>query len=336
MRKWGLAAGALMALAVGGCGGGDKAEPGTTSGAQLSGNLGIDGSSTVFPVSQAVAEEFMKEHPGVNITVNESGTGGGMKKFTAGEIEITGASRPIDSKEIEACQTNGIEFVEIPLAFDGLSVVVNPANTWVDHLTVEELKKIWAPESKIDNWSQVRAGFPDVPLKLFGPGTDSGTFEYFTEAIIHTKKASRADYQASEDDNVLVQGVAGEKGGLGYFGYAYFVENKDKLKLVPVEAGSGPVAPSEATIADASYQPLSRPLFLYISKKTLSTDLGKALIDYYLGDKGLTLIGDVGYVPLPTGAYDMIKARVAAKKTGSLFAAGNWVGSKIEEVLSRG
>lgn len=336
MRKWGLAAGALLALAVGGCGGGDKAEPGTTSGAQLSGNLGIDGSSTVFPISQAVAEEFMKEHPGVNITVNESGTGGGMKKFTAGEIEITGASRPIDSKEIEACQTNGIEFVEIPLAFDGLSVVVNPANTWVDHLTVEELKKIWAPESKIDNWSQVRAGFPDVPLKLFGPGTDSGTFEYFTEAIIHTKKASRADYQASEDDNVLVQGVAGEKGGLGYFGYAYFVENKDKLKLVPVEAGSGPVAPSEATIADASYQPLSRPLFLYISTKTLSTDLGKALIDYYLGDEGLTLIGDVGYVPLPTGAYEMIKARIAAKKTGSLFAAGNWVGSKIEEVLSRG
>lgn len=336
MRKWGLAAGALLAFAVGGCGGGDKAEPGTTSGAQLSGNLGIDGSSTVFPISQAVAEEFMKEHPGVSITVNESGTGGGMKKFTAGEIEMTGASRPIDAKEIEACQTNGIEFVEIPLAFDGLSVVVNPANTWVDHLTVEELKKIWAPESKIDNWSQVRAGFPDVPLKLFGPGTDSGTFEYFTEAIIHTKKASRADYQASEDDNVLVQGVAGENGGLGYFGYAYFVENKDKLKLVPVEAGSGPVAPSEATIADASYQPLSRPLFLYISTKTLSTDLGKALIDYYLGDKGLTLISDVGYVPLPTGAYDMIKARVAAKKTGSLFAAGNWVGSKIEEVLSRG
>lgn len=324
---------AALALVLAGCGSSSTEGSGEASG--MVGTLAIDGSSTVYPISQAVAEEFMKEHPDVSVTVNESGTGGGMKKFSKGEIDICNASRPIDAEEIAECAKHGVEFIEIPIAFDGLSIVVNPSNTFANDLTVAELKAIWAPESKVNNWSQVRPGFPDLALKLFGPGTDSGTFEYFTEAIVQKKKASRTDYAASEDDNVLVQGVGGEKGGLAYFGYSYYVANKDKVKIVPIDSENGPVSPSDATIGDGTYFPLSRPLFLYINKKLLSTELGKKFLDYYLSEKGLVLIAESGYVALPTAAYDKIKTRLAEGKTGSVFATSNWVGMKIEDILAK-
>ncbi len=327
--KFGAAA--VVATMVG-CGTGSS---GAGGGGELSGNLTLDGSSTVFPITQALAEEFMKLHPGANITVNESGTGAGMKKFVGGEIDICDASRPIEPEEMDTAQKAGIEFVEIPLAFDGLSVVVNPSNKFANDLTVAELKAIWAPDSKIDNWKQVRAGFPDMPMKLFGPGTASGTFEYFTEAIVGKKKSSRADYAASEDDNVLVQGVAGEKGGLGYFGYSYYVLNQDKLKVVPIDSGHGPVSPSEASIGEGTYNPLSRPLFIYVSKKVLESELGKKFVEYALSAEGLKISKETGYVPLSDAAYDKIRARTASKKTGSVFAAGNWVGVKIEDVLGK-
>ncbi|HZH99119.1 MAG TPA: PstS family phosphate ABC transporter substrate-binding protein [Fimbriimonadaceae bacterium] len=220
-----LALASLTLIAGCGSSGGDSTAGTTTGGtpSNLKGDIRVDGSSTVGPISQAVAEEFRNVQSGINVTVSESGTGGGFKKFSAGEIEICGASRPIKESEIEACQKNGIEFIEIPVAFDGLTLVVHPSNTFVDSLSVDELRKIWAPDSKVNNWSQVRAGFPDVKLDLFGAGTDSGTFDYFTEAVNGKSKSSRSDYQASEDDNALVQGVAGTKGALGYFGYAYYV-----------------------------------------------------------------------------------------------------------------
>lgn len=335
MRNLMLKVGAAMMVATMiGCGSSGSAGGGAGGGG-VSGSLTVDGSSTVYPITQGLAEEFMKVNEGANITVNESGTGSGMKKFVAGEIDICDASRPIEPEEMELAAKAGVEFVEIPLAFDGLSVVVNPSNTFANDLTVAELKAIWAPDSKIDNWKQVRAGFPDLAMKLFGPGTASGTFEYFTEAVVGKKKASRADYAASEDDNVLVQGVAGEKGGLGYFGFSYYSLNKDKLKIVPVDGGHGPVSPSEQSIGDGTYHPLSRPLFVYVSKKALGTELGKKFVEYALGAEGMQIIKETGYVPLSEAAYVKIRARVAEGKTGSVFASGNWVGLKIEDILNK-
>jgi len=299
----------------------------------LTGTVAIDGSSTVYPITEAVAEEFQAATPNVRVTVGISGTGGGFKKFGAGETDISDASRPIKQSEIDAAMQNSIDFIELPIAFDGLSIVINPANTWVDKLTVAELKAIWEPGSQIKNWSQVRQGFPDVPLKLYGPGTDSGTFEYFTEAIVGKAKESRADYTASEDDNVLVQGVAGEKGALGYFGFAYFEENTDKLKLVPVDNGKSVVAPSAATIADGSYSPLSRPLFIYVSSQAVARPEVDAFVKFFL-DKAPSLVKEVGYVPLPASAYSIVAARFQQRKTGSAFAGKATVGLTIEQVLA--
>lgn len=301
---------------------------------QLSGAVKVDGSSTVYPITEAVAEEFRKSQPNVEITVGISGTGGGFKKFCVGEIDISDASRPIKAEEAAKAKENSIEFIELPVAFDGLSVMVNPANDWCDHLTVEELKRIWEPESKIVNWKDVRKGFPDVPLKLYGPGTDSGTFDYFTDAICGKEGAARSDFTPSEDDNVLVQGIAGDKGALGFFGYAYYVENQDKLKLVAIQDKDGqPVAPSEESINTGAYKPLSRPIFIYVSKTAADRPEVQEFVKFYLRNAG-TLVKEVGYVPLPDKAYELALARFEARKTGSVFSGGSQIGVKIEDLLA--
>ncbi len=334
-------AGLVTAVGLAGCAKPEESASGSTSGgapapatSSLKGDIKIDGSSTVFPISQAVAEEFGKANPEVNVTVGTSGTSGGMKKFVAGEIDIADASRPISKEEVEKAKAAGIEFVELPVAFDGLSVVVNPENTWAESLTVDELKKIWEPSSKIANWKDVRPGFPDVPLKLFGAGTDSGTFDYWTEAIVGKKGSCRTDAQVSEDDNVLVQGVAGEKGGLGYFGYAYYVENTSKVKIVKIDGGKGPIEPNHDTINDGTYAPLSRPLFIYVTVKALERPEVQAFVKYYLGAEGRKLAAEVGYVALPDSAYAVAQTHADEKKTGTRFADA-MVGMKIEDVLAK-
>lgn len=270
--------------------------------AKFTGSIQIDGSSTVYPITEAAAEEFMKLYPDVDITVGVSGTGGGFKRFTAGEIDIVNASRPIkDSEEMKA-KENGIEYVEFPVAYDGITVVVNKDNDWVDSLTVEELRKIWSPDSKVTKWSDIRPGWPDEKINLYGPGTDSGTFEYFTEAIVGEAKKSRSDYTASEDDNVLVQGIINDKFALGYFGFAYYLENSDKLKAVAIDNGSGPVEPTIETIKDSTYKPLSRPLFIYVNKKSLERPEIKEFVKFYM-ENAPELIKDIGYVPMAESVY---------------------------------
>ena len=302
----------------------------------------IDGSSTVYPITEAVAEEFQNKNKNMRVTVGISGTGGGFQKFCAGETDIADASRPITKGEINSCTQKGISFIELPIAYDGLAVVVNPKNTWVDYLTVAELKKIWAPESqgKVTRWSDVRSGWPQRELHLFGAGTASGTYDYFTEAVNGKQGASRGDYTASEDDNVLVQGVSTDEGGLGYFGYAYYAQNKGKLKLVPVEDGKddngkGPIAPSPETVLNGTYQPLSRPLFIYASTKALERPEVKAFVDFYLQD-GPALVAQVGFISLGDRGYELVRARFAKRPTGSLFAEGGpQVGLTIEELLAK-
>ena len=298
----------------------------------------LDGSSTVFPISEAMAEEFQKEHRDIKVTVGISGTGGGFKKFVRGETDISDASRPILAKEMEDARKNGIEYIEIPVAFDALTVMVNPKNTWVDQLTVAELKTIWSPDaqSKITNWNQVRPTFPDKPLKLYGAGSDSGTFDYFTEAIVGKAKSSRGDYTASEDDNVLVQGIGNDINALGYFGYAYYAENQDKLKAVPVVNKSGhAIAPSPEAVKDGSYNPLSRPIFIYINKKSLAEKPEvKQFVEFYLKHSA-ELVKEVKYVALPDHAYEMGMKRVTEMKTGTIFGGKEAVGITIEELFQR-
>jgi phosphate transport system substrate-binding protein len=259
----------------------------------------VDGSSTVGPVTQAVAEEFRKERPNVRVIVGISGTGGGFKKFSMGETDISDASRPIKDSEKEACAKNGVEYIELQVAFDGLAVLVNPQNDWCDCLTVEQLKAIWQPESAVNKWSDLNPDWPDEKFDLYGPGTDSGTFDYFTEAIMGEARSSRSDYTPSEDDNMLVTGIAEEKYALGYFGYAYYAENKDKLKLLGIDPGDGNcVKPSEQTVNDHSYHPLSRPLYIYVSKKSLQRPEVRAFVEYYLSNAA-KLAPEVGYVAVP-------------------------------------
>jgi phosphate transport system substrate-binding protein len=304
--------------------------------AKVGGIVKVDGSSTVFPISEAVAEEFRSKG---DATVAASGTGGGFKKFCRGELDVTGASRPIKQSEADECKSAGIEFIELPVAYDGLAVVVNTKNDWVDHLTVAELKKMWEPEAqdKVGNWSQIRDGFPDKKLVLFGAGTDSGTYDYFTQAIVGKEHSSRGDYTSSEDDNTLVQGVAGDANAIGFFGFAYYVENKDKLKIVPIEDGKddngkGPIAPSLESVADGTYQPLSRPIFIYVSVKALDKPAVQSFASFYV-DQAAKLSGEVGYIPLPAKAYELVKQRLDAKKTGSAFAGGSQIGVTIEKLL---
>ncbi|HXG36882.1 MAG TPA: PstS family phosphate ABC transporter substrate-binding protein [Dehalococcoidia bacterium] len=303
---------------------------------RLSGRISIDGSSTVFPITEAVAEEFRKVQSGVDVTVGISGTGGGFQKFCNGETAISDASRPIKQSEIDACKARGIEFVELPVAFDALSVMVNPRNNFVECLTVAELKKIWEPaaQGNITNWSQVRAGFPNQALKLYGPGTDSGTFDYFTEAIVGKEDSSRGDFVASEDDNVLVQGISGDQNALGYFGFAYYVENQNKLKALAIDGGQGCVMPSKEAVENGTYKPLSRPIFIYVRRDVAERPEVKAFVDFYI-KKAPELVDEVGYVPLPKSTYALVSQRFNNLKTGTMLAGGSQ-GLTLEELLRRG
>jgi phosphate transport system substrate-binding protein len=269
---------------------------------QASGTIEIDGSSTVFPITQAVAEEYQNVYPDVRVNVGISGTGGGFKRFTVGETDINDASRPIKSSEIEAASENGIQYLELEVAIDGLAVMVNPGNTWVDYLTVQELNMTWRPESQVDSWNDIRPEWPDQPIHLYGPDTDSGTFDYFTEVIVGDEDASRPDYTASADDNVLVQGIAGDQNALGYFGYAYYAENTDKLKIVPIDSGDGPVTPSDETINAGQYAPLSRPLFIYVNEESLKRSEVLSFVQFYM-EHAEQLVSEVGYTPLPASVY---------------------------------
>jgi phosphate transport system substrate-binding protein len=297
----------------------------------------IDGSSTVFPITEAAAEEFQKAQKGkIKVTVGVSGTGGGFKKFCRAETDISGASRPITSAEMQSCKEAGVEYIELPVAFDALTVVINPKNDWASTMTVADLKKIWEPaaQGKVTNWNQVQEKWPNQPMKLFGPGADSGTFEYFTEAIVGKAKSSRGDFAASEDDNTLVQGVAGDRGGLGYFGYAYYAENSKKLKAVSIDGGKGPVAPSAQTVEGGTYQPLSRPIFIYVSKKSTSKPEVKEFVEFYMKNAP-TLVKQVKYVPLPAKAYSMALEHFNKGRVGTVFGGKSEVGITIEELLKR-
>lgn len=301
-----------------------KRSPDHPAGPQI---IRIDGSSTVFPITEAIAEEFQKVHRDVRVTVGISGTGGGFKKFGRNEIDITNASRPIKETEIKLCQENGVEYIEIPVAYDGLAVIVNPQNTWCNELTVSDLKKLWEPEAKdkIMKWSDIREGWPDERIHLYGPGTDSGTFDYFTEVICGKAKASRSDYTASEDDNLLVQGIARDVYALGYFGLAYYEHNKDILKLVAIddendENGKGPILPSFETVISGTYQPLARPVFIYIRKESASRPEVEEFVKFYLKNAKV-LAREVGYIPLPNELYELLLKRFENRVTGTVFSS---------------
>jgi phosphate transport system substrate-binding protein len=298
----------------------------------------IDGSSTVFPITEAVAEEFQQAKKGkIKVTVGISGTGGGFKKFCRGETDIQDASRPILKSEMEDCKKAGVEYIELPVAFDALTVMVNPKNDWASSMTVAELKKVWEPnaQGKITNWNQIRSQWPNAQLKLFGAGADSGTFDYFTEAIVGKAKSSRGDFTASEDDNVLVQGISNDRNALGFFGYAYYAENKDKLKAVAIDAGKGkPVAPSEKTVLDGTYQPLSRPIYIYVSKKAVAKPEVKEFVEFYLKNAP-KLVKEVKYVPFPDKVYALGADRLKNGKVGTAFGGSAEVGVTIDDLMKR-
>lgn len=301
----------------------------------LSGAIVIDGSSTVYPITELAMQQFMLVAPNVNIQLGVSGTGGGFKKFCAGITDISNASRPIKPDEREICRANGIEFVEAPVAFDGVSVIVNRENTWTQCMTVDELKRMWAPESEgvVTTWRQIRADWPDQPFKLYAPGEDSGTHDYFTAAIVGKEDASRNDYIGSEDDYVLMQQVIEEVNGLAYVGFAYYQEYTDKVSVVAVDAGKGCVSPSIETITDGRYTPLSRPLFIYVRADRLDRPEVRTFVDFYL-DNAAQLVQDARYIPLPQRAYELVQQRVDRRKTGSIFDKPVSVGVSIEELLA--
>jgi len=286
----------LMVAVIAACGG---AEGGSSEDAS---EIVIDGSSTVFPISQAVAEEFRREHSHVQIPVGISGTGGGFKRFVEGETDISNASRPIKESEVALAEQNGVSFTQFVIAYDGLSVVLNKSNDFAECLTTAELKMIWEPGSQVSNWNEVRSTFPDKPLRLYGPDTDSGTFDYFTAEINEEEDASRSDYTAASDDNVLVQGVSGDQGAMGYFGYAYYVENSSLLNVLAVDGGSGCVVPSIETINDGSYSPLSREMFIYVNNSSMDRPEVRDFIEFYMNNAG-ELAEEVGYVGLSAADY---------------------------------
>ena len=296
-----VAALAAVLLLAHGCGG-ETGEAG-----QLSGTVAIDGSSTVFPITEAMAEEFQLANPGTRVTVGVSGTGGGFKKFCSGETDISNASRTIKEIEAEDCAEQGVDYVEVPVAYDGITVAVHPENDWAQCVTVEELRRVWQPGSTVDNWRDVRDSWPDREMSLFGPGTDSGTFDYFTEAIMGEEDASRSDYSASEDDNVTLMGLANNVGAMGYFGFAYFHENQEQVKALEVDDGTGCVAPTMETIESGAYAPLSRPVFIYVRQRALERPEVKAFVEFYLSN-GRQLVPEVGYVPLASSRYDSLQA----------------------------
>jgi phosphate transport system substrate-binding protein len=321
------------------CGGGTApGSPGAANAALVT----LDGSSTVFPISEAVAEEFQRANPGVRITVGISGTGGGFQKFCRAETDISNASRPISASEIEACAKAGVEYVELPVAYDGIAIVVHPKAAWVSDITAAELKTLWAPDAqnKVTRWNQVRASWPDREIHLFGAGVDSGTYDYFTEAVTGKAKASRGDFTSSEDDNVLVQGVSSDELALGFIPFAYYEENQDQLKLIPVDDGkgdngAGAIVPNPDTIRTGTYQPLSRPVFIYVSRKAAERPEVQKFVEFYLAQAD-ALVREVNYVGLGQGAYDLVAERFKGRVTGSLFAGGqNTVGLTIEQLLAR-
>jgi phosphate transport system substrate-binding protein len=296
----------------------------------------IDGSSTVFPITEAMAEDFQKSTKGkVKVTVGISGTGGGFKKFCRGETDISDASRPILRKEMDDCKAAGVQYIELPIAYDALTIVIHPDNKWAQTLTVAELRKMWEPaaQGKVKTWKQVNPAWPDQPLKLFGPGADSGTFDYFTEAVTGKAKSSRGDFTASEDDNVLVQGVSRDVNALGYFGFAYYVENKDKLRAVKIVDKAGPgVEPSFETVINGTYQPLARPIFIYINAKSLERQEVKDFVEFYMKN-GEVLVREVKYVPLPAKAYAYNIEHASKKVLGTKFGGENKVGLTIEQLM---
>ena len=294
----------------------------------------IDGSSTVFPITEAVAEDFQIAKRGsIRVTVGISGTGGGFKKFCRNEIDIVNASRPITELEMEACKQEGVQFIEMPIAFDALTVVVNPQNTWSKTITVDELKKIWEPaaQGKVTNWNQINPAWPDKRIKLYGPGADSGTFEYFTEAIVGKAKSSRGDYTASEDDNVLVQGVASDIYALGFFGFAYYIENSNKIHAVAVDSGNGGVIPSSVTVEDNSYKPLSRPIFIYINAKSADKPEVNEFVNFYMKN-ATELVTEVKYFPLSQEVYNLNLEHLNKKKLGTVFK-GTGINIRLEDIL---
>jgi phosphate transport system substrate-binding protein len=307
----------------------------------LSGAIRVDGSSTVFPISEAVAEEFQRANPNVRVTVGISGTGGGFQKFCRSETDISDASRPIRAAEMETCKMAGIDYIELPVAYDGLAIVVNPKNTWVASITTAELKTLWQPEAqgKVTRWNQVRSSWPDREIRLFGAGVDSGTFDYFTEAINGKEKASRGDFTSSEDDNVIVQGVSGDEAGLGFLPLAYVEQNKTAVKLVPVddgnkENGDGAITPSAETVRNGTYQPLSRPLFIYVARKAADRPEIQRFVESYF--TSADLLQEVGYVELTPDLYNLAKAHFSERKVGSAFGSGgSQVGMTLEALLAR-
>ncbi len=300
----------------------------------LRGNIRVDGSSTVFPITEAIAESFGEAAPKVRVTVGVSGTGGGFKRFAAKEIDISDASRPIKSKEMKMLAEGKVEFIEIPVAYDGLTVVVNPKNDWADNITVDELKKIFLAEAGGNKWSEIREEWPDRPIKIFSPGTDSGTFDYFKEVIAGKKGQMRSDMSVSEDDNVLVNGVSGEKDAIGFFGCAYYIENKDKLRAVPVinPMTKKPVMPTTKNIETGAYAPFSRPLFIYVNKRSARSPQIRTFVEYYLNNAP-EMVGEVGYVQLPAEMYELAKKNFKDKKTGTQFL--NDEGEKISGSLAQ-
>lgn len=305
-------------------------KPAATS--ALKGAIKIDGSSTVYKITASVAEKFMDANPDVDVTVAVSGTGGGFKKFIAKETDISNASRPIEEDEIADAKTAGVEYVEVPIGYDGLTLVVNKQNDWVDHLTTAELKKIFEDGSTVKTWKDIRATWPAEPIKLYSPGTDSGTFDFFTEVITGKKGNMRKDASFSEDDNQLAKGVGGDKGGLGFFGIAYYEANMDTLKAVPIDAGSGPVEPNFDNVLSLKYQPLSRPEFIYISKTAFDRPEVKAFAEFYIGAEGQATVKESGYVPFKSETYTRIQKMFAEGKTGSHFQGMR--GKPVEDVLT--
>jgi phosphate transport system substrate-binding protein len=321
---------AIAALALAGCGGEEPS-------ARNAPVIRIDGSSTVFPIAEAVSEEFQLSERGfVRVTVGLSGTGGGFKKLCRGEVDLANASRPILAEEMAACRSTGVEFMELPIAFDAITVVVNPQNDWVTTMSVDDLRRIWAPQAQgaITRWNQVRPEWPDAPLMLFGPGADSGTFDYFTEAIVGKAKASRGDYTASEDDNVLVQGVEYNRNALGYFGFAYYTSHRERMRAVPIETEGGSVAPTVETVTAGTYQPLSRPLFIYVNAASAERPEVARFIEFYLTE-GPALAAEVGFVPLPEAASKRALEHFRARRVGTVFGGAPEVGVTIEELLER-
>ncbi|HWP34865.1 MAG TPA: PstS family phosphate ABC transporter substrate-binding protein [Thermodesulfobacteriota bacterium] len=315
----------------------EAAGPGPAWGGEARGLVRIDGSSTVYPITEAVAEEFQTAKRGaVRVTVGISGTGGGFKKFCRGETDVSNASRPILADEMAACRKSGVRYIELPVAFDAITVVVNPRNDWVRAMTIADLKKIWEPAAQgtVTRWNQVRPEWPDAPLTLYGPGADSGTFDYFTEAVVGKAKASRGDYTASEDDNVLVQGVSTDRYALGYFGFAYYEANRTRLKAVPIDGGRGPVAPSPETVLNGRYHPLARPVFIYVSTRAAERPEVRAFVQFYL-EKGGELARQVGYIPLTPKAYALARERFERREAGTAFGGTPEVGLPVEELLRR-